>query len=550
MKTALIVSGGGFQGLTLLSALQQRDDVRTIVCDIHPENPTRYLCLDYRIAPHLANTDAFRSFLLDTIKRDRVNAIFPATAWELPTLSRLKNQLEEQGTYVAVSNPDLLEILLDKRRTYEWLERLGLPTPETFTPTDFTFDTPLFGRPRDGWGGRGAIIIRDTGDVHKHAAYWPTHVWTRWLSKFEEFSLDFAISPGGVVSPVVMRQRLRTTGGFAVISESTFDKSLQQLAGHIANAISGAGGRGLFNAQILAPHQGTYFISDVNPRSGTSATHALAEGINLPGFFIDAATGSTTGSASLARKKRRTIRVLRDISIPYFEAPPKGVVFDLDDTLIDHKLWMFKKMEAVYSECFATRVDRKDYLLSVAQLIDEGVRNDLIDRLLDELSLPTDLRDDAICAYRETVVIDTPLFMDAEQTLLALKGHGLQIAVLTDNPPSTQRSKIAHAQALNCLDATIFTRECGGEKPRSAGFTQAARSLSLTPQQLIMVGDNYFRDGLGAIQAGYMHALIVKRNGAFVNPHGGLAKQIATRAHERIDIVDNLLSVYQACVLS
>lgn len=550
MRTVLIVSGGGFQGLTLVRALQQRSDVRIIVCDIHSENPTRYLCLDYRVSPPLSNTEAFSTFLLEIVSNEGVDVIFPATAWELPTLSRLKPKLEALGTQVAVPRADLLDILLDKRKTYEWLSAAGLPTPQTFIPVNFAFDTPLFGRPRDGWGGRGTIILNDAHDLEKYESQWSTHVWTRWLSDFQEFSFDFAVGPDGSVSTITMRQRLRASGGFAVVSESTTDAALQQLAERVAQAIRDAGGRGLFNVQVLAPPQGEYFISDVNPRSGTSATHALAEHINLPGFFIDAALGPTGGTTPPERKKVRTVRVLHDIAVPYFSNQPKGVVFDLDDTLVDHKLWMFKKTEAIYTKCFATHIDRDEFLLCSARLIDDGVRSDLIDRLLDELSLPLALRGDIIHAYREAIVPETPLFYDAAHTLQALKARGISVAVVTDNPPTTQRLKVAHAQALACLDATIYTRECGGEKPRKEGFIKAANALSLPPEQLIMVGDNYFRDGVGAIQAGYLHALIVRRNGAFLNHHDGLADQVVTLAHKRIDMVDSLLSVYHACLLS
>lgn len=547
MKTALIVSGGGFQGLALIRALQQRNDVQVIVCDIHPENPTRYLCLDYRIAPPLSNTEAFSSFLLETVKNERVDVVFPATAWELTSLSRLKSRLEALGARVAVSSEDLLDVLLDKLKAYEWLRKIALPTQEIVAPSNFAFDTPLFGRPRDGWGGRSTILVRDANDLQKHADQWSTHVWTRWLTDFREFSLDFAIGADGSISPIVMRQRLRTTGGFAVVSESITNTNLQQLAEKAAEAIGTAGGRGLFNVQVLSSHQDEYFISDVNPRSGTSSTHALAEGINLPGFFIDSSTESTADATQPKRKKVRTIRIIQDISLPRFETTPKGVVFDLDDTLVDHKLWMFRKTQAIYVDCFAAYVDRSDYLLCAARLIDEGVRSDLIDRLLSELSLPSALRDDVIQAYREATVVDTPLFSDVEETLQALKTHGFLVAVVTDNPPNTQRSKIIHARALDCLDAKVYTRECGGEKPRKEGFVQAALSLSLEPKELIMVGDNYFRDGLGAVQTGYMHALIVKRHGAFVNHHDGLINHVTAHTRERIDVVDSLLSVYHAC---
>jgi FMN phosphatase YigB (HAD superfamily) len=550
MKTVLIVSGGGFQGLTLIRALQQRDDVHVIVCDIYAENPTRYLCLDYRIAPSLSDEEAFSEFLLKTVKTSHANFVFPATARELRTLSGLRTQLESSGAQVAVSDSALLETLLDKRKAYEWLKTVALPAPEVLDPADFAFDTPLFGRPRQGWGGRDTIIADSADVAQKHISKWSNYVWTRWLSEFDEYSLDFAIGANSKISTISMRRRLRASGGFAVVSESVADGTLQYLADCIAQAIRNAGGRGLFNVQILAANKSEYFVSDINPRSGTSSTHALAEGINLPGFFIDSASAQEQSEALPERKMVRTARLLQDLSIPRLARAPKAIIFDLDDTLVDHKLWMIKKVEAIYARCFANDVSENDLFLCAARLIDEGVRVDLIDRLLAELSLPANLRASVIQAYREAVVSDTPLFSDVEPALEALKEKGFLIAVVTDNPPSTQRSKVEHAPILNCLDAVIYTREHGGEKPHEAGFVQAARSLSLEPSQLVMVGDNYFRDGVGAMRAGYLHALITRRDGTFLNHHTGIASRLATNTPERIDFIDSLTSVYYACTFS
>jgi len=550
MKSALITSGGGFQGLTLIRALQQREDVRVIVCDIHAENPTRYACSDYRIAPPLSDEEAFSDFLLKTVKSDHIDVIFPATARELRTLSRLRPQMEALGASVAVSDRGLLETLLDKLKAYEWLKTAALPAPKILDPAIFTFDSPLFGRPREGWGGRDTIIANHADDAQRHKSEWSNYVWTNWLPEFEEFSLDFAIGVNGEISPITLRRRLRASGGFAVVSESVADTALQLLADRVAQAIGNGGGRGLFNVQVLAPNKGEYFVSDINPRSGTSSTHALAEGVNLPGFFIDSAIPLATSEATPERKMVRTARLLQDISIPRLARTPKAVIFDLDDTLVDHKLWMLRKIEAIHARCFADDVHESDLLICAARLIDEGVRSDLIDRLLAELSLPSSLRDSVIQSYREAVVADTPLFSDVVPTLEALRKRGFLIGVVTDNPPVTQRSKIEHAPNLSHLDAVVYTREHGGEKPHEAGFIQAAHLLSLDPSQLVMVGDNYFRDGVGAIHAGYMHALITRRNGTLLNHHAGIARKLAANTRERIDVVDNLTSVYYACTLS
>jgi HAD superfamily hydrolase (TIGR01549 family) len=546
MKTVLVISGGGFQGLGLIRALQQLDDTRVIVCDVFSENVTRYICPDYVVAPPLAQHDAFASFLLELVRREKVSIVFPATARELMVLSQLREDLRELGAVTAVSGHHLLTTLLDKQRTYEWVHANKLPALALIDPTRFDFESPLFGRPRNGWGGRGAVVLQHPQDIVTLDGDPSQYIWTRWLAEFDEFSADFAIAGPEQISMIVLRQRIRTSGGFAVISVSKFDSALEKLALESAQALAAAGGLGLFNVQMLAPTGSQPVISDINPRIGTSATHSLAEGINLPGFLMGITHRGAGPAPKQLRKNVRTVRLLNDLVIPQI-GRPRGIVFDLDDTLVDHKLWMLQKIEATY-EIFFHQHESKDTFLSFASsLIDEGVRADLIDKLLIELQLPNSLRTQAIEAYRAATVPNTPLFPDVAPTLRALKAEGFPLAILTDNPPVTQRAKIAHAETLSCFDAVVYAREHGAEKPNASGFLEASRKLSVDPAQLVMVGDNYFRDGIGATRSGYMHALIVRRQGTFLNHHQGLTNALSIGDTTRIDMIDNLLSVFHAC---
>ncbi|MBS0382021.1 MAG: HAD-IA family hydrolase, partial [Proteobacteria bacterium] len=370
--------------------------------------------------------------------------------------------------------------------------------------------------------------------------------WSRKFDGFDEYSADFAIGTNRAISDVVMRRRTRTSGGFAVISESVDDAALNQLFSRLATALADAGGLGCFNAQVIAPRDAEVapFISDINPRLGTSATHALAEGINLPGFFIASAQAHAT---PVTRRPIKNVRLLQDLPLPRLARRPRGLVLDLDDTLVDHKRWLFAKMERLHAECFRAHVDASAWQLATAQLIDEHDWPRLIDRTLEVLSLPTSLRDRAIAAYR-AIEVDTPVFDDVEPALAALTQAGIRLAILTDNPPATQRAKLAHAPGLRHIEKVVFARECGGEKPGAAVFDAAAQALALQADELIMVGDNWFRDGVGALRAGYAHALVVRRYAAAGNTdrwrRSATPPEVATRIHA----VPDLTCVQHTCL--
>src|SRR5690606_16761255 len=314
MIPVLIVSGGGFQGLGLLESLQRLAHVAPIVADVYQDNVTRYLSPRYVQVPPLADEAAFTDALLALVRERGVRAVFPATAHELPLLARLRDRFARAGAQVAVSDPSLVEILLDKQATHRFLLAHGLPVQAPVDPDGHDFSRPLFGKPRHGWGGTGTVLARSPAEA-RHADARPGGaplLWFPYLERFEEYSLDLAISPSGHVSPLVLRQRLRTTGGYAAISRTASRAPLRALARRIADVLAASGGRGILNVQFIVADDGEPFVSDVNPRFGTSAVHALAEGVNLPGFFLEDqapgpdadARGAPPGRCATSRRSR------------------------------------------------------------------------------------------------------------------------------------------------------------------------------------------------------------------------------------------------------
>lgn len=546
MKRILILSGGGFQGLGLLECAQAIPGVEPVIADLHADNVARYLCSRYEVVPPLTEAEAFETALERLVAKHCIEAVFPATARELPLLARMRDRLEAAGMLVAVSTPELVDTLLDKDSTARFLHRREVPTQLPVDPDGHDFGSPLFGKPRYGWGGTGTVVARDAADVRQHTQGSPSEIsWFPFIAEFQEYSADFSVSRSGSVSMVHMRRRLRTSGGYAVVSESVHDEALQRTAVQAASAIAAAGGCGIFNVQLIQPGDSPAFVSDVNPRFGTSAVHWLAVGVNMVAEFL-------SGSRAQPRKVRpvRTVRYLRTITVPRLDRRPRGVVFDLDDTLVDHKAWMIKKMESAYA-AIATQWVAEDLFLDRAlQLIDEGERAHLIDRISGFFSWTDAQRWALIEAYRGAHVPRTPVYADVGHVLAALGAAGLKLALLTDNPVATQRSKIEAAPELAPVTTITFAREHGDEKPARSAFTAAAAGLGLDPAELCMVGDNYFRDALGAIRSGYGCAFLINRGGGFVQHHATLGTRLATPdCTDRIHAIENL-TVLRECLLA
>jgi len=519
--TVAVVAGGGFQGLGILEAIHAVPGARAIVLDSTTDAPGELFADRYLVAPPL-DAPEFRNFLLETVRNEGVTLVLPATQRELKVLSALVAELKGLGAETAVCPGPLLDMLLDKQALYSALRRAGFPRQQPVEPgPEAPF--PLFGRPRTGWGGREVVVIRDrvelSGAMERFPGLTQSHVWVPWLASFEEFSADFAVDFRGQVSRITLRRRVRTSGGYAVVSDSVDHPPAAAMAARLAGWLADQGAVGLFNVQLLLTPDGMLLVSDVNPRHGTSGGHAHAEGNHLVAFLLG------RGGASV-RRPVRTVRALAQHVLPHFAAGDiRGVVFDLDDTLLDHKQWIVDRMRMAAAS-LADVIDPARLVEHAYFAVEEGEHARLIDVVTHRLGIES-LHGDLLAAYRASVPGRAVLFPEVADVLRALRSTGVRLGLLTDNPPASQRAKLAACEGLEeAFDAVVFSREHGAEKPAPEAFAAVADRLGLPPASLLMVGDSAARDALGAIRAGWLACMLVDRPGGRGRPHMGLMSTV------------------------
>jgi HAD superfamily hydrolase (TIGR01509 family) len=283
------------------------------------------------------------------------------------------------------------------------------------------------------------------------------------------------------------------------------------------------GARGLFNVQLIR-EGGELYFSDVNPRIGTSAVHWCGTGFNpalhLCGFVDRRLREGLRGPPPAGR---RMVRYLDQFWIDPGAAakvppePARAIVFDLDDTLIHQKRWILGKLERLHEALPDELPERGLFLLEAARLVEEGPRIQLFDELKARFALGGELTDQLIQLYRASIPRDPPVFPDVAPTLASLKRTGLKLAVLTDNPPESQRQKLEASGLSAWFDVVVYSREAGAEKPSPEGFAVVEERLGIPARALVMVGDNPYRDILGAARAGYGACYLLRRAGGFFN---------------------------------
>lgn len=206
------------------------------------------------------------------------------------------------------------------------------------------------------------------------------------------------------------------------------------------------------------------------------------------------------------------------------------MLFDLDDTLVDLKsaqLVTFEETAARQAELTGGRLPEQDRVDAAAlhfaadanghyQRYVDGELDFLGQRLarardaLELLGLAAD-PDPELWGrvYEQQVRSRWALFEDVGPLLCLLDDSRIPWGVVTNNTEEYQRGKLA-AVGLDQVQVVVGTDTAGAPKPDAAPFLAGCAGLGLDPADVLYVGDNPLKDGLGARDAGLVSLLILR----------------------------------------
>ncbi|MBA3029429.1 MAG: HAD family hydrolase [Desulfobacteraceae bacterium] len=199
---------------------------------------------------------------------------------------------------------------------------------------------------------------------------------------------------------------------------------------------------------------------------------------------------------------------------------PKGILFDLDDTIISYSpvaepLWrkLCREFTFRHDSCdaevlYETLMEISNGYWSDAErhrmgrLNLEAARREVMDLVSARLGLdPAEARSmaDAFSVQREEAV---HIFDKARETLEHLNQRGVKLAMMTNGHSSKQRAKINRFGLEKYFSAILVEGEMGFGKPDPAVYHRALKALALSPEEVWAVGDNLEWDVAGPQKLG------------------------------------------------
>ncbi|WP_354702258.1 HAD-superfamily hydrolase [Paraconexibacter sp. AEG42_29] len=204
----------------------------------------------------------------------------------------------------------------------------------------------------------------------------------------------------------------------------------------------------------------------------------------------------------------------------------RGVVFDLDDTLTDHRGLEIEIWAEACASIVAAHPEVEPDLLTVRHRGNlERFYEDLLHRRFDLAAFqrarlthalepwgiaPSDELIDTYVRHKKRFEREVWAGPNAEAALRATRAAGLRIGVLTNGEEAGQRAKLAMLGLATAPDAFVTSEAAGAPKPSKVPFAAVASALGLDPGELAMVGDSVRNDIHGALDAGFAAAVLVR----------------------------------------
>lgn len=256
---------------------------RVIATDCSPNAPALYEADAHYIVPRITE-EGYLDVLYEICRKENISGVLSLIDPELSLLSLHEADFAALGVTVIGSSYQLCERTLNKWEMYQWLKEHGYACARSYMDIDaFLADAakgvlsyPVFVKPAKG----SASIAISKADDEETVRLLLSHSEEMMIQEFldgQEIGADCYIDMvSGEVVSIFTKKKLVMRAGETDKAVSFKDERLFAL---IERFVREAGFRGQIDIDIFEI-DGTYYISEVNPRFGGGYPHAYECGVD------------------------------------------------------------------------------------------------------------------------------------------------------------------------------------------------------------------------------------------------------------------------------
>ena len=271
MKTIRILTEA-VGALTSISTIKLIHDAGfySIGIDLDQDCCAKVLADEFYPSPRVTDPE-IKNFLYHIAIDKNVDLVMPTLDDTLLVWAGMKDELEEKGVHIALSDYSTLSIFEDKWKTYLFFKENGIPTPETSLEQRY----PLV-KPRNGRGGSGVKITSETVDMEGMVS--------QEVLSGTEYTIDDFCDIDGEPVYIVPRKRLRVLNGKSsagiVVNNQNIENFVRQICATVTL-------KGIINLQCFEDVEGKIKFTEINPRKGGGTVLGMAATENWIPLAVD-----------------------------------------------------------------------------------------------------------------------------------------------------------------------------------------------------------------------------------------------------------------------
>ncbi len=262
---------------------------KVVATDCSNLAPAVYDADKFYLVPRITAPE-YLDVILDICKKEHIDGVFSLIDPELSLLAKERERFLAVGTTPIISDYDLVETCFDKYRMYQLLRKMQIPTGRCY-PDKETFyraveqgeiSYPVFVKPVKG---SASLHINKVESPKEIEVLYDLHddLMIQEYMDGQEYGADVYIDMiSGKCVSLFVKKKIKMRAGETDKSVSYKD---EKLFGLIRDFVEACGFRGMIDIDIFEI-EGTYYISEVNPRFGGGYPHAYACGVNMPAAIL------------------------------------------------------------------------------------------------------------------------------------------------------------------------------------------------------------------------------------------------------------------------
>lgn len=259
------------------------EDDRIIAADLSRLAPALYVADAHYLVPRIDAPD-YLDTILDICRRENINAVTTLIDPEIELLAKNRARFEEIGVEVLAPYAETAELCFDKFKMYQYLTAHGVPTPDTWgdyasamaAVENGSLAFPVFVKPRTGSGSVGARKVQDADTLKALCEADPSLIIQRLMCGDLDADVYIDTISHKAVS-AFSKRKLETKIGGASKTISFKNEKLFDFIRRITELLK-------FNGPAdmdFFYQDGTYYLSEVNPRFGGAYLHAYGAGVDF-----------------------------------------------------------------------------------------------------------------------------------------------------------------------------------------------------------------------------------------------------------------------------